>query len=152
MWLACTSATANPAPGRFQVHTRFSPNFSRFFSSSALPDMFDTLRFRNYAAIALLIFGKLFGIVGLAVGAGSRILGGTCLVLSGALLAGVVALTIGVMKARAEEENAQKKVLRQMMKEGTLKQFMRDIEAENRARAALEDGHEPAPARQTAFS
>ena len=114
--------------------------------------MLDSLRFRNYAAIGLLVLGKLLGIVGLAIGAGYRILGGTLLVLSGVFIAGAVAMCIGVMRARVIEENAQKKALRQMMKEGTLKQFMRDIQAENAARAASEDDDEPAPSRQTAFS
>lgn len=112
----------------------------------------DTLRFRNYAAIALLVVAKLFGLVGLAVGAGSRVLGGTLLVLSGVCIAGVVALCIGAMRARVAEEDAQKKLLRQMMKEGTLKQFVRDIEAENASPSGNESGDETAPARQTAFS
>ncbi len=112
----------------------------------------DSLRFRNYAAIALLVLAKLLGLVGLAVGAGSRVLGGSLLVLSGIFIAGVVALCIGAMRARVVEEDAQKKALRQMMKEGTLKQFMRDIEAENVSRGRSADDDQAAPARQTAFS
>ena len=117
----------------------------------------DTLRFRNFAAIALLVMGKLLGIVGLAVGAGSRVLGGTLLVLAGLFIVGVVVLCVGSMKERVKEENGQKQALRQMMKEGTLKQFMRDIEAEKAARAAEtetpdEGEDEAAPAGQRAFS
>lgn len=116
----------------------------------------DSLRFRNYAAIAVLVVGKLLGIVGLVTGAASRVLGGSLLVLSGVFIAMAIALCIAVMRARAVEEDAQKKVLRQMMREGTLKQFMRDIEAEDATRVKNDGDHDrdrgAGPTRQTAFS
>lgn len=89
-------------------------------------------RSRNYLALGLLIVGKLLGIGGLVVGSSSRVLGGTLLTLDGILIVAAVAVCVATMRARAKEDDGQKEVLRQMMKEGTLKQYLRDLEEEQR--------------------
>jgi hypothetical protein len=121
----------------------------------------ETLRSRNYVALGLLIVGKLLGIGGLVVGSSFRVLGGTLLGLDGLFILSAVVLCLRTMKARAREDMGQKAVLRQMMKEGTLKQYLRDLEAEEHAKASGDgDGEarrssverESDPRGQTAFS
>ena len=121
-------------------------------------------RSRNYLALGLLIVGKLLGIGGLVVGSSSRILGGTLLALDGILITAAVIVCVGTMRARAKEDAGQKELLRQMMKEGTLKQYLRDLEDEQRTKRAAEsddsddsddsdaEDDKPAVARQTALS
>jgi|GEM_PF-3281094 len=89
-------------------------------------------RSRNYLALGLLVVGKLLGIGGLVVGSSSRVLGGTLLTLDGILIVAAVVVCVATMRARAKEDDGQKEVLRQMMKEGTLKQYLRDLEEEQR--------------------
>ncbi len=120
----------------------------------------DTLRSRNYLALGLLIVGKLLGIGGLVVGSSSRILGGTLLALDGILIVGAVVVCLGTMRARTKQDAGQKELLRQMMKEGTLKQHLRDLEEEQRsasrsadaAPGAAGDEDESRVAGQTALS
>ena len=99
--------------------------------------MSNTQRSRNYLALGLLVAGKLLGIGGLVVGSSSRVLGGTLLALDGILIVAAVVVCLRTMRTRAKEDAGQKEVLRQMMKEGTLKQYLRDLEEEQRkARSA----------------
>lgn len=91
------------------------------------------MRPRNYLALGLLIMGKVLGIAGLVVGSTSRVLGGTFLVLDGVLIVGAIVVCLGTMRARAKEDAGQKAVLRQMMKEGTLEQHLRDLKEEQRS-------------------
>ncbi|AKU94791.1 hypothetical protein AKJ09_01455 [Labilithrix luteola] len=87
-----------------------------------------TSKVRNQLAFAMLIVGKLFGIGGLILGATShRIAAGTLLVVDGLMLTVAAVLTMTNMKKTAVEEKSQKAVLEQMMREGTLKQYIRDI-------------------------
>lgn len=95
--------------------------------------MVEKLRLRNYTALGLLVVAKLFGIAGLVGGSSSRMLGGTLLALAGILIACAVVVALRTMRARAEEDTSQKALLRQMMKDGTLKQHLRELEAEERA-------------------
>jgi uncharacterized membrane protein required for colicin V production len=111
--------------------------------------MTQPLRLRNHLALGLLIVGKLFGIGGLVVGSTSRVLGGGLLGLDGILIVAAVVVCLRSMKTREREDDAQKAVLRQMVQEGTLKQYLRDLEAEKNA----ESSDVPTPERsQTAFS
>ncbi|MBX3205973.1 MAG: hypothetical protein KF764_12955 [Labilithrix sp.] len=98
--------------------------------------MSHTQRSRNKVALALLIVGKLFGIGGLALGSTSRVLGGALLGVDGLLIVVAVVMCVVTMKARAREDASEKQILRQMMKEGTLKQYLRDLEAEERGATA----------------
>ncbi|MBX3261455.1 MAG: hypothetical protein KIS78_17665 [Labilithrix sp.] len=98
--------------------------------------MFQQQRSRNQVALGLLIVGKLFGIAGLALGSTSRVLGGTLLGVDGLLIVVAVTICVVTMKAREREDANEKQVLRQMMKEGTLKQYLRDLEAEERGAPA----------------
>jgi hypothetical protein len=89
---------------------------------------------RNQIAIASLIFAKVLGIAGLIVGAmGHRILGGSLLACDGVLL--IVAVVIGLrsVKAAKSDESDQKQLLAQMMREGTLDQYLRDLRTEKQA-------------------
>jgi uncharacterized membrane protein required for colicin V production len=120
----------------------------------------DTLRFRNHIALAVLIVGKVFGIAGLVVGSTSRLLGGALLGLDGVLIVAAVVLCLHTMKARSRQDDGHKDVLRQMMREGTLKQYLRDLEAEKKNGKSADSESEPNVASgiersdesQTAFS
>lgn len=108
--------------------------------------MQENLRLRNYTALGLLIVGKLFGIAGLVVGGTSRVLGGGLLALDGILITAAVIVAIRTMRARAQEDEGHKAILRQMMKEGTLEQHLRDLEAEKAAAEKSADASTPARA------
>lgn len=87
-----------------------------------------TSKSRNQLAFAMLILGKLFGIAGLILGATShRIAAGTLLVVDGLMLSAAAVISIRNMKAKAVEEKSHKAILEQMMREGTLRQYLRDI-------------------------
>lgn len=96
---------------------------------------------RNFIALALLVLAKALGIGGLIVGAHHRVLGGTLLVLDGVFLVAAVAICLGVSRARSKAEIGQKEILAQMVREGTLKQYLRDLEQRPSARPiTLDDG------------
>ena len=98
--------------------------------------MSDSFRSRNTLALAFLIFGKLLGIGGLVVGGSHRILGGTLLGLDGLFIFIAVGVCLKTMKDRRTEESGHKDLLRQMMKEGTLNQYLRDLKAEEKDQAS----------------
>jgi uncharacterized membrane protein YebE (DUF533 family) len=86
---------------------------------------------RNQLAMAMLVSAKVFGIAGLILGAtGHRVLGGTLLVFDAFVLAFAAYLGIRNMREEKVEETDQKRVLQQMMREGTLDQYLRDLRAE----------------------
>ena len=97
----------------------------------------------NHVALALLIAAKIFGIAGLILGATNyRLLGGVLLGFDGVLLIAAVVVGLKVSKKRAVEESGHKDALEQMVREGTLDQYLRDI----RARAAsAPDSDNPQP-------
>ena len=75
--------------------------------------------------------GKIIGVGGLVVGAGGyRVAGGLMLLLDGLFISTAVALCILEMNPRAKEEVGHKEVLAQMIREGTLKQYLRDLQIE----------------------
>lgn len=89
-----------------------------------------TVRSNNRLALVLLIVGKLLGVAGLVVGSHHRAAGATLLGLDAVLIVAAVTVALRTMKAGAVEDDGHKALLRQMMKEGTLKQHLRDLEAE----------------------
>jgi hypothetical protein len=95
--------------------------------------MSETFRFRNPTALALLIAGKMIGIGGLIVGSEARVLGGILLGIDGVCIVAAIAVSMRTWSERSREELSQKDVLRQLVKEGTLQQFLRDIEEERKA-------------------
>lgn len=108
-------------------------------------------RAHNRVALAALITAKVIGIGGLVVAVmGHRTLGGTLLALDGVLIATAIGVSLRLMRRREEEDTSQKAALAQMIREGTLKQFLRDLEAEGvSAPAASEttaddEGYSPA--------
>lgn len=90
----------------------------------------EAIRTRNRLALVLLVVGKLFGIAGLIVGGKNRTLGAVLLGIDALLIMVAIAISLRTMKERATEDAGQKELLRQMIKEGTLKQHLRDLEAE----------------------
>jgi hypothetical protein len=79
-------------------------------------------------AIPVLISAKVFGVVGLVLGFTSyRPVGGVLLALDGVLLGVTVALSVRAMRSAAIEEKTHKQILEQMVREGTLRQYLRDI-------------------------
>lgn len=104
-------------------------------SASARSPMTDAnARTRNLIALALLILGKVLGIVGLIVGTMNRLGGGILLGLDGAFLVAAVVIALGTMRRQNREETTQKELLARMMREGTLDQFVREVREAERAR------------------
>jgi hypothetical protein len=82
----------------------------------------------NPVAFASLFFAKIFGMVGLVLGLTNyRPLGGVLLVLDGVLLGAAVAIAVRSMRKEKREEETHKQILAQMVREGTLEQYLRDI-------------------------
>jgi hypothetical protein len=78
----------------------------------------------------MLVSAKIFGLVGLVLGFTSyRPLGGVLLALDGMLLGVAVALATRAMRSAKIEEKTHKQILAQMVREGTLHQYLRDIQA-----------------------
>lgn len=105
---------------------------------------------RNRLAIAMLVLAKVVGVAGLVVGTTDRIVGGTLLALDGGLLVGALALCLHNMKKQTSEEKGQKDVLEQMMREGTLDQFLREVR--ERAERPLAVTRGSAPSSQPALA
>jgi hypothetical protein len=86
-------------------------------------------RSSNSVAFVMLLSAKIFGITGFALGfTGYRPLGGALLVFDGLLLAAAVTLALRTMRSEAREEKTHKEILKQMVREGTLQQYLRDIQ------------------------
>jgi hypothetical protein len=87
---------------------------------------------RNKVALALLVLGKIFGVAGLAVGAVHRFAGGLLLGLDGVFIVAAVVVCVGTMKAREREDLGRKAILAEMMRDGTLDEYLREVRAEAR--------------------
>ncbi len=85
---------------------------------------------RNFFALFLLIFGKALGIVGLMVGSRHHTLGAVLLVLDGVCIAAAIAVALQVGRAQAKETEEDKERLARMIREGTLGQYLRDLDDE----------------------
>lgn len=75
----------------------------------------------------MLVLAKVVGVAGLVLGATHRILGGTLLGLDGVLLVAALVVCMRNMSAQTREEKTQKDLLAQMLREGTLDQFLREV-------------------------
>lgn len=109
------------------------------------------LEVRNRLAFATLVVAKIVGVAGLVIGVTThRVVGGVLLGLDGVLLVTALGMCIKAMRGQEKKELGQKEVLEQMVREGTLDQFLRDLrEDEVRRRAASE---RPSTARLVAAS
>jgi hypothetical protein len=89
----------------------------------------------------MLVAAKIFGLVGLVLGLTSyRPLGAVLLALDGVLIAATVFVTVRTMREEVEQEQTQKQVLAQMVREGTLRQYLREVEASMRGEALSPSG------------
>ena len=88
---------------------------------------------QNTLAFVLVLLSKVFGIVGLIVGAFHRVAGGTLLLLDGLFIIASVVLCVRLGKKQAKAAEDDRKVVARLVREGTLKQYLRDVEAEARA-------------------
>lgn len=93
---------------------------------------------RNHIALGLLILAKAVGVGGLVVGAVHRVGGAVLLGADGVLLIVAVAMCIGTMREQAKADLGQKEVLAQMLREGTLKQYLRDLQDEARSQVTVD--------------
>lgn len=84
-------------------------------------------------ALAILIGGKLVGIGGLVIGGSNRVAGGIMLLIDGICIAVAITLALRANRQVAVQEEDDKAVLARMVREGTLKQYLRDIEDEKAA-------------------
>ena len=98
-----------------------------------VPMSTELIRNRNKLALGLLVLAKVLGVAGLVVAASDRFAGGFLLALDGVFIVGAVVLALGTMQRRNKEEEAHKQVLEQMLREGTLEQYLKDLRAEGRA-------------------
>jgi hypothetical protein len=107
---------------------------------SSTPHMPDIFRSRNQLALTALVTGKLLGIGGLVLGASvHRTLGGLFLCIEGLCIVIATVFCVRNMRGRTKEEAGHKQVLAQMMREGTLKQYLRDLQAEGRVNDVRDD-------------
>ena len=84
---------------------------------------------RNFVALALLVLAKVLGIGGLIVaGSGHRTAGAVLLALDGVLLVAAVVICLRGLRARKSEDEESKAMLAKMVREGTLKEFLREVE------------------------
>jgi len=90
---------------------------------------------RNFFALFVLLFGKALGIAGIVVGSQHRALGAVLLGLDGVCIAAAIAIALQVGRSHAKETEDDKQMLARMIREGTLKQYLRDLDDEaNRAK------------------
>lgn len=83
---------------------------------------------KSQLALACLILAKVVGIAGLVLSYTElRTLGAALLVLDGVLLLTAVILAIWNGKEMAQESETEKDLLERMLREGTLKQHLKDL-------------------------
>ena len=81
-------------------------------------------------AIFLLVFGKVCGIVGLVVASWNRTLGGILLVIDAVFIVAAIIIALRNSQKLVKEANADKEVVARLVREGALKQYLREIEDE----------------------
>ena len=91
----------------------------------------------NTLAFVLVLLSKVFGIVGLLVGAIHRVAGGTLLLVDGLFIISSVIICVRLGKKQAKAADDDRQIVARLVREGTLKQYLRDVEAEARAAASL---------------
>lgn len=92
---------------------------------------------QNTLAFVLVLLSKVFGIVGLIVGAIHRVAGGTLLLLDGLFIVASVVICIRLGRKQAKAAADDRMIVARLVREGTLKQYLRDVEAEARAAASI---------------
>jgi hypothetical protein len=92
-----------------------------------------SVQVKNGIALACVGAAKVCGIGGVAAGfAHQRALAVTLMSGAGVLLALAVTICILVMKDQAQEETTDKAILERMMREGTLKQYLADLQVKEK--------------------
>lgn len=89
-------------------------------------------RSSNSLAIILLVIGKVCGIAGLIVAAWSRVLGGVLLALDAIFIVAAIVIALRNSQKQVKEANADKEVVARLVREGALKQVLREIEDEKK--------------------
>ena len=89
------------------------------------------LRSGNMIALATLITAKVIGIIALVVGSAHRTLGAVLLGLAGVLILSAAVLCILIMRGRSRVDDGKKAMLAEMKRDGTLDQYLRELEAES---------------------
>jgi len=87
-------------------------------------------------ALFFVLLSKVLGIGGLVLGAYHRAGGATLLALDGLFIVLGIALCIRIGREQAKAEEEDKQILARLVREGTLKQYLRDVEVEARRAAA----------------
>ncbi|MFO0738107.1 MAG: hypothetical protein U0270_19600 [Labilithrix sp.] len=90
-------------------------------------------RSSNSLAIFLLVLGKALGIAGLMVGTVNRVAGGILLLLDGILIVAALVIALRNGREQAKEADNDKAVLARLVREGSLKQYLREIEEDEKA-------------------
>lgn len=97
----------------------------------------------NSLALFLLIFGKALGIAGIMLGFMNRTLGGALLACDAACLVAALVIVLRNSRQEAKEANADKEVLKRLVREGALKQYLAEISEETPAAEKPEAKPEP---------
>ena len=96
-------------------------------------------RSSNSLAIFLLVFGKALGIAGLILGSVNRTGGAILLVMDGLFITAALVIALRNGREQAKEANADKEVVARLVREGALKQYLREIESEKKDGNAADD-------------
>lgn len=84
---------------------------------------------RNRIALTTLVVGKLLGILGIILAfTAHRTLGGVLLALAFTCVAVTIGMSLGTFRKRRDDELSEAAVLEKMVREGTLKDHLRDVE------------------------
>ena len=86
----------------------------------------------NRIALIFLILGKALGVGGLVLGAVHRVGGGTLLALDGIFITVAIVLCLRASKQQVLEANSDKATLARLLREGTLHEYLREVERERR--------------------
>lgn len=87
---------------------------------------------QNTLALVLVLLSKAVGIGGLVVGFFNRTGGGALLVLDGFLIAAAVTICLRVGRQQSKAADGDREIVARLVREGTLKQYIKDVEAEAR--------------------
>lgn len=89
----------------------------------------DKVKTLNLTAILCLVVGKISGITELALSyVGLKTLGGSLLIVDGAGIIASLVLCFLAARTTAKQEELDKDIVARLMKEGTLKHYVRELE------------------------
>jgi len=84
---------------------------------------------RNRIALVMLLVGKVLGILGVILAfTAHRTIGGVLLALAFTCVAITIGMSLGTFRKRHDDELSEAAVLEKMVREGTLKDHLRDVE------------------------